>query len=189
MNLHYAVSKVWSHNFTQFVFRTLFGKKCVVFQARGSNSTCFCQAQGLKSTCSCRARSSPTKTCAIKTSSLTKTCAIKTLSLTKTCATRTSSPNNNTFQPKSAINTNCVKFCDQTFKSAQCRFIYALISNIFQNNSTSCHTTFKLDGVGPIDNRPSTDLLQHFVQKVKFTFFRKIEPVMQFLCPSRFRIF
>ena len=31
MNLHYAVSKVWSHNFTLFVFITLFGKKCVVF--------------------------------------------------------------------------------------------------------------------------------------------------------------
>ena len=83
MNLHYAVSKVWSLNFTQFGFLTLFGKKCVVFQARGSNSTYFCQAQGFNSTFSCWARSSPTRTCAIQTSSLTKTCAIKTSSLTK----------------------------------------------------------------------------------------------------------
>ena len=57
MNLHYAVSKVWSQNVTLFAFMTLFGKKCVVFQAPGSNSTCFCRAQGFNSTCSCRARS------------------------------------------------------------------------------------------------------------------------------------
>ena len=51
-------------------------------------------------------------------SSPTRTCAIKTSSPTKTCATRTSSPKNNTFLPKSDINANCVKFCDQTFKTA-----------------------------------------------------------------------
>jgi hypothetical protein len=27
----------------------------------------------------------------------------------------------------------------------------------------------KLDGVGPVDNRPSTDKLHHFVQKKKVT--------------------
>ena len=42
----------------------------------------------------------------------------------------------------------------------------------------------KLNGVGPVDNRPSTDQLQHFVQQEKFTFFSKIVltlgPVMRF---------
>ena len=53
MNLHYAVLKVWSQNFTQFAFMTLFGKKCVVFQAQGSNSTFFCWALNMCSISSC----------------------------------------------------------------------------------------------------------------------------------------
>ena len=97
INLHYAVSKVWSQNFTQFAFMTLFAKNVLFFRLEVLIEHVFCQARGFNSTCSCRARSSPTRTCAIKTSSLTKTCAIKTSSPTKTCATRTSSPNNNTF--------------------------------------------------------------------------------------------
>ena len=40
----------------------------------------------------------------------------------------------------------------------------------------------KLDGVCPVDNRPSTDQLHHFVQQEKFTFCSKIvatlEPVL-----------
>ena len=31
MNLHYAVLKVWSQNFTQFAFMTLFGKNVLFF--------------------------------------------------------------------------------------------------------------------------------------------------------------
>ena len=32
MNLHYAVSKVWSQNFTQFAFMTLFSKNMLFFR-------------------------------------------------------------------------------------------------------------------------------------------------------------
>ena len=32
MNLHYAVSKVWSQNFTLFAFMTLFGKNVLFFR-------------------------------------------------------------------------------------------------------------------------------------------------------------
>ena len=47
----------------------------------------------------------------------------------------------------------------------------------------------KLDGVGPIDNRPSTAEAPpigkiHPFSKIAVT----LEPVMQFGCPSRFRI-
>ena len=34
--------------------------------------------------------------------------------------------------------------------------------NLFQKKT---FFSFKLDGVGPVDNRPSTDKLQHFVKK------------------------
>ena len=50
----------------------------------------------------------------------------------------------------------------------------------------------KLVGVGPVDNRPSTDQLHHFVQQEKFPYSAKIaitfEPVLQFLCPSRLKL-
>ena len=39
-----------------------------------------------------------------------------------------------------------------------------LLSNFLEQESTAC---LKLDGVGPVDNRPSTDKLHHFVQKKK----------------------
>ena len=46
------------------------------------------------------------------------------------------------------------------------RVILTVISDTFIK-LTYCHLAllYKLDGVGPVDNRPSTDKLHHFFQK------------------------
>ena len=38
-------------------------------------------------------------------------------------------------------------------------------TNQVYNQTSKCQTKYKLDGVGPVDNRPSTNKLHHFVKK------------------------
>ena len=46
-----------------------------------------------------------------------------------------------------------------------------LIQSSHESQSYATITTMKLDGVGPVDNRPSTDQLHHFIQILKRNFF------------------
>ena len=44
---------------------------------------------------------------------------------------------------------------------------FQLCRHFLASNTFSKRRAKKLDGVGPVDNRPSTDKLHHFVQKKK----------------------
>ena len=43
--------------------------------------------------------------------------------------------------------------------------IFKIVNQKFKNIWIWLLSEWKLDGVGPVDNRPSTDKLHHFVQK------------------------
>ena len=69
----------------------------------------------------------------------------------------------------------CVGNIEKNLKLFYCRNVY-FFDFYYQYSE-------KLDGVGPVDNRPSTDSLHHFIQKEIFTCFSKIavtlKPVMR----------
>ena len=46
-------------------------------------------------------------------------------------------------------------------------WVVSLVCNFFPQDSIPDWSVYKLNGVGPVDNRPSTNLLHHFVKKNK----------------------